>query len=452
MKTPFTNVLTIALFSLSSVLSYGQPPLDGYLAEGLKNNLVLQQKNIALEKAMLALKIANGMFSPSITLLGNYTTGDGGRSISFPVGDLLNPVYTTLNQLTGSSNFPTIENVNQNFFPRDFYDVRARTSMPLVNTDLIYNKKIKMQQTVLQGYEVAIYKRELLRNMKVAYFNYLAALQSIKIYESALTRAEESKRVNEALLANGKGLPAYILRSQSELENMKAQLADATRQAENAKLYFNFLLNREGQSLIDSNYPVDGPTLLQTLPEANAAQREELKQLETATTIQQTIVAMNRHVWTPRVSAFADLGAQAERMRYNQNANYYLLGVQLEMPLFAGFTNRNKIAQSKLEVRTSELTNQQVATQLDLSISTSYNALLTARQNYLSAQKQLDAAQSYERLIEKGYKEGASTFIESIDARAQLTAAQLLMAVSQYKILIATANLERETAAIPLPE
>jgi outer membrane protein len=446
MRTLLIKALVICLIT-AIVPVFGQQPLDGYIEAGLKNNLVLQQKNIALDKALLALKVANGMFSPSLTLLGNYTTGDGGRSISFPVGDLLNPVYSTLNQMTGTDNFPTIENVNQNFFPRDFYDVRARASMPILNTDLIYNRKIKAQQTLLQEAEVAVYKRELIRNIKVSYYNYLAAQQGVLIYKSALARAEEGKRVNESLLQNGKGLPAYILRSQSELENSKAQLADAERQVENAQLYFNFLLNRDAAAEIltqESALNVDESTLNTT------QNREELLQLQTATHIQQDVQEMTRLFWMPRISGFLDLGAQGEQMKYNRNANYYLLGVQLEVPLFAGFTNRNKIAQSRLDVKSVDLTLQQTTRQLNLGLETSRNALLSAQQNYRSSQKQLEAAQSYQRLIEKGYKEGANTFIESVDARTQLTGAQLQLALNQYRVLIAMANLERETASFPL--
>lgn len=448
MRTLLINALFGLFLSTAIVPLNGQTPLAGYLEEGLKNNLVLQQKNIALDKALLALKVANGMFSPSLSLLGNYTTGDGGRSISFPVGDLLNPVYSTLNQMTGTDNFPTIENVNQNFFPRDFYDVRARASMPIFNTDLIYNRKIKAQQTLLQEAEVAVYKRELIRNIKVSYYQYLAAQQSVLIYKSALARAEEGKRVNESLLENGKGLPAYILRSQSELENTKAQLADAERQVENAQLYFNFLLNRDANAAIESSEQgalnADEPNLYST------QNREELLQLQTASAIQQDVQEMTRLFWMPRISGFIDVGAQGEQMKYNRNANYYLLGVQLEVPLFAGFTNRHKIAQSRLDVESVNLTQQQISRQLNLGLETSRNALLSAQQNYRSAQRQLEAAQSYQRLIEKGYKEGATTFIESVDARTQLTGAQLQLALNRYRVLIAMANLEREAASFPL--
>lgn len=450
MKTAF--ILLVSGLSMGGFVQAQSPnALDSYVRQGLERNIVVQQKSISLEKAMLSLKMANGMFAPSVSLLGNFTSGEGGRSISFPIGDIMNPVYTTLNQLTASDQFPQLENVNTNFFPRNFYDVRARTSMPLLNTDLIYNKKIKGQQVLLQEYEVQVYQRELVRNIKVAYFNYLSAREGVVIYRSALNRAQEGKRVNESLLANGKGLPAYVLRSQGEIENIKAQLVDAERQVENARLYFNFLLNREGAEEINTDFVPELSTVTTLLAEdAVPTQREELLQIKTAQELNQQVLKMNRLFWAPRVSGFVDLGVQAENLEYSSKANYYLYGFQLEMPLFAGFTNRHKISQSRLDVRNAELNVDQVNRQLRLSTEVSRNALVSAFQNYQSALKQLEAAQSYQRLIEKGYKEGVNTFIEAVDARNQLTSAELLVRVNLYRVLVAEASLERETASYPL--
>jgi len=455
MRTLFIRtLLTLSLISLlPGVKLNAQQALNEYIETGLKNNIVLQQKNISLEKAMLSLKIANGMFSPSFNILGNFINGVGGRSIAFPVGDLLNPVYSTLNQLTSTDNFPQIENVKTNFLPQEFYDVRARASMPIFNTDLIYNRKIRQQQTLLQEFEVTIYKRELIRNIKVAYFTYLGAREGVSIYHSALTRAIEGKRVNESLLTNGKGLPAYVLRSESEIENIRAQLTDAERQVENAQLYINFLLNRNPEEAIITTYSAENDLLKASLliqEPVSVQKREELMQIETLKNLNENILSMNKLFWSPKVSGFVDMGAQAENLKYNSNANYYLIGVQLDMPLFAGFTNRHKISQSQLEIKNTDLSIQHVNRQLNMSTQITKNALVSAYQNYQSAQKQLEAAQSYQRLIEKGYKEGVNTFIEAVDARNQLTSAQLLVTLNQYRVLIAETNLERETAGYVL--
>ncbi|MBK8884572.1 MAG: TolC family protein [Bacteroidales bacterium] len=128
------------------IIVNAQVSLEKYIETGLKNNLVLQQKNISLENAMNALKTANRLFFPSVDFEGDYQSGDGGRSISFPVGDMLNPVYRTLNQLTSSDAFPEISNMETNFFPQNFYDLKVRTSLPIINSDLIYNQTIRKQQ------------------------------------------------------------------------------------------------------------------------------------------------------------------------------------------------------------------------------------------------------------------------------------------------------------------
>ena len=66
-----------------------QNQLANYVEEGISNNIVLNQKRVSLEKAMYSLKTATSLFFPSINLQGDYTSGEGGRNISFPVGDLL---------------------------------------------------------------------------------------------------------------------------------------------------------------------------------------------------------------------------------------------------------------------------------------------------------------------------------------------------------------------------
>jgi outer membrane protein len=453
MRTPITRVLLLLAMVVLFEEVTAQTSLDTYIQEGLKNNLVLQQKQIGLEKAMTSLKIANGMFMPTVGLIGNYTSGKGGRSISLPIGDLMNPVYATLNQLTESNQFPQIQNVEQNFFPHNFYDAKIRTSIPIVNTDLVYNKKIQQQQTVLQEFEKEIYTRELIKNIKVAYFNYLGATEAINIFRNAMTRANESKRVNESLLANGKGLYAYVLRSESEIENIKSQILDAEKQAENAQLYFNFLLNRNGSEPIITGFDAEQEIqkINESTVDASSTQREELKQMRGAVAISETVVKMNKLFWAPRVSGFVDVGSQYQDWKFNSHSRYYLIGVQLDVPLFAGFTNRNKINRASLDRKSAELNYALVDRQLQMSTQIVKNSIETSFQNHQSALKQLEAAQSYQRLIEKGYKEGVNTFIETIDARNQLTSAQLNVTINQYRLLSAHANYERETSAYSLP-
>lgn len=454
MRTVFTRKRIPVFFGILVLLQ--QPAfaqsgmLDSYIDSALHNNLVIQQKNVSLEKARTALTIAKGWYYPTVNFQGGYQTAGGGRSISLPIGDMLNGVYSTLNQLTFSNMFPQLKNQEINFLPSNFYDVKVRTTVPIINPDLRYNKEIATQQIQLSDYELEIYRRDLVQQVKTAYFQYLSSERAVDIYKAALELAMESRRVNQKLLDNGKGLPAYVLRADAEMEQVKAQVATAGQQLRNAQLYFNFLLNREGDSPIVTGYDADAAltqvkTQLKMQPESGI--REELKALNQVVGMRQTLVKMNKSVYQPRLSGFLDLGSQAENFKFNDQSRYYMAGLQLEIPLFAGYRNRNKIKSAVLDLQTAELDLAYSKIQLQLAANVANNNLQSAWQTYEASNRQLESAATYQRLIERGYREGTNSFIETVDARNQYTQAQLLQAVNQYKVMIAAADLERQTAS-----
>ncbi len=440
-------MLVFAAFSVNAQV------LQTYIDTAFKNNIVLQQKNVSLEKAQYALKAAKGLFLPSVAFQAGYQTADGGRNIPLPLGDLLNPIYSTLNQITGANNFPRMENQTINFLPKNFHDAKVRTTVPIINTDIINNKRISEQQLTLKEFEVQIYKRDLVKEVKTAYYNYLSALAAVDVYKSGLQLVNEGLRVNQKLLENGKGLPAYVLRSQSEVESVRATLIDAEQKVNNARLYFNFLLNRNADDAIivekdDKNDLAKVQGLLATLD--ISGQREELKALNQVVSINKTVRKMNGQFAVPRLGAFLDLGTQSEGFKFNSNTRYYMLGLQLEIPIFSGNRNSNRIKESNLDLKNAELNANLVAQQLSLSAKTAQNNLRSAYQTYQSSQKQFEAASTYLRLIERGYLAGANSFVETIDARNQYTSAQILVNINLYKVLMAMANIERETASYTL--
>lgn len=443
----YVKLIFSLLFLVSTVSVNSQNTLDHYVEQGLKNNIVLKQKNISLDKAMYSLKTAQSLFYPNVGFKADYQYGDGGRNISIPVGDLLNPVYTTLNQLTQTQAFPQVSNSETNFLPKNYYDFKIRTSMPIYNRELVYNKQIANQQLILQQNEIEIYKSELCKNIKLAYFNYLSASKTIAIYESTMLLATEAKRVNESLLKNGKSLKAYVLRSESEIQNLIAKKTQAVEQANNAKLYFNFLLNTS----ISQNIDTTGNELLNTslieqylISDPEISNRTELKSLEFAEKINATVIKMNKSWRLPSLNAYLDLGSQASDWKFNSKTKYYLFGLQLDMPIYTARKNDYKIRQAELDLDITSLSKDLTTKQIELAANIAKNNLSSVYENYKASLKQLEAAISYNGLIEKGFKEGVNSFLETIDARNQLSSASILVTVNKYQLLGAVANYERE--------
>ncbi len=444
----FTLSLTAIILVLTLPVN-AQHVLDEYIRIGLADNLVLKEKNISLEKSQVALKSARSLFLPTTYFEGQYTLANGGREISIPVGDLLNPVYQTLNQLTGTSKFPTIPNVSEQFLPNNFYDVRIKTSVPVINPDIRYNRDIKQQETRLRENEIEIYKRELVREIKQAYYTILLSNKAISIYESALVVVNENLRTNQSMLNNGKGLPAYVSRAESEVKQVETQLLNAKNEKQKAIAWFNSLLNRQMQETV----------LLEDVPLSLAASkaihdyseningREELKSLSITKDINYKVLAMNKSFRTPKLNAFVDLAAQDFDFKIKSNSLFYIGGLQMNIPIFSGNRNTYKIQQSELDIKSIELTEKNTRNQLELA---AFNSKSNARNNYntyQSAEKQEQAATQYFKLIDRGYREGVNNFIEMLDARNQLTQSQLQKEVNRYRFLASLADYERQTSS-----
>ncbi|MFM1933789.1 MAG: hypothetical protein RL360_669 [Bacteroidota bacterium] len=439
----------LLLLALPVTAVFGQKSvLDEYVAAAFQQNIMLQQKTIQVEKAMIALKTAQSLYQPTVAFQGGYQSGQGGRSIAFPVGDLLNPVYSTLNALTKSTAFPQIANVETNFFPRDFYDVKVQTTMPLYNKDISYNKQIQEQSISLQREDVSLYKRELVKQIKTAYFQYLLSLGLQKVYDNALNLALEGKKVNEKLLANGKGLPAYLLRSDSEIANIQAQIADATKQSQAAQMYFNFLLNRELRAEIRIDFEVE--KALTAVYALTPGVREELSLLSKSIGLQETVLKMNEAFYLPKLNGFVNLGSQATLANINSKSAYYFLGLQMDIPIFTGKRNLYKIKQTQLDIASAKNAYDLSSKQFNMATEIAQKNVQSSLVSFQASTKSYEAASAYLRLIEKGYKEGVSTYLETVDARNQWMNATINYQLKQFNVLIAAAAYEREAASYPL--
>lgn len=449
MKLIQSIIIVIAL-SVSPPSFSQSEILEKYIQQGLESNLVLQQRNLSLENAMYVLKQARNLYIPSIDFQTVYTTAEGGRSIQLPVGDMLNPVYSTLNQFMGQNAFPLIENQEINFLPKNYYDARLRLSIPIINTDIIHNKRIQDKRLLIQENEVEIYQRELVKEIKTTYYNYLSALKAVEIHQNAINLANEGKRINEKLVESGKGLHAYILRSETEIAQATSSRTSAELQVKTIQRYFNALLNREADVPIEV---ADNEKIIPFVEQENisADKREELKSLEYAITLREDVVRMNKQVFVPKLNGFADLGSQAEKMRFDDKSMYFMVGLQLNIPIFNGNRNNLKIKEAKNEIEIAKLQKEYIEQQLEVAVISAHNEVLASKNNYETALKQLEMAETYFRLIDKGYAAGVNTYIETVDARTQLTNAKLATTINYYRFLSALAKLERETASYDIP-
>ncbi len=439
--------LWVVIICLPGRCVLAQDQLRRYIDEGLRNNLVMQQKNISLQQSLLALKEAKSWYYPSVELLGDYMWAEGGRTFPVPVGDLLNPVYATLNQLTHSQQFPQIENQAYQLMPQNFYDARVKITYPVVNTDVWYSTKIRKQQVTLSEYEIDTYRQELTKDIETAYYHFCLATDGVAIYQSAFGLVRKNLEVNESLLRNGKGLPANVLRAESELENIRSKQQEAENQVKNSRAWFNFLLNRPGgDSIIYEGLPLpeDLEARLATTPYVD--KRSELMALGTLNNIRQLQLDWDQRYLVPKINVFANLGSQASDWAFDNQSRYFIAGAQLSIPIFEGQRNRIRINKTRLEIDDVGKRKELAEKQFTMTAQVARNNLNTAIVNLRSAEKQYNSAKAYFSLVEKGYAGGINSLIEYLDARNQLTSSEIHIRINRYRVLSAYSELKRQTA------
>ncbi len=435
----------ILLFWLHSTSVQAQTVLDTYIKEGLANNLVLQDKNASLEQSLLALKDAKSFFLPSMDFGANYTLAEGGRTIAFPVGDLLNPVYSTLNKLTASNKFPQIENVSEQLLPDNFYDTRFRTTLPLLNTDMIYQQQIRKEQVNWNSYQVEIYRATLIQDIRVAYFNFCAAHSSIAILKNTLQLVEQNLKDTRSLVENGKRLPAAVLRAESELEQVKSLVIEAELKTSNAAQYLNFLVNRPlDQEVPFEEMHLDMSRLDQLLIEDLHPKNPELQAMQSMETIQETVLKSGKNYWIPKLSTYADLGSQGFDWNFDSQSRYLMWGFNFSMPVFQGGRNQNQIQRNVIGLQAVQRQKELVNQKLTLGLQTQRNEVKTLLAALQSSEKKLVSASAYLKLVDKAFKDGSQSLLEYIDARNQYTQAALQKNISAYKLQMALAQLERQ--------
>lgn len=450
MKKPL--VVIVCLIGLATGRLPGQDELlEDYVKQGLESNLALQQKKADYNISLQALRSARGLFYPNVSVNARYTLARGGRKIEFPVGDMLNPVYSTLNYLTESDLFPMIENEEFAFYREKEHETKISLVQPVINPKIYHNYRIEKQKVELQKTDITIYKRELINEIKAAYYNYLKTVYLLRLIDETENLLKENLRVSQSLFKNDKVTQDIVYRSEAELQKVYLGKAEAEKGNKTAKAYFNFLLNKPLNEEIQVFEYDEVPQLVMISDYDSAVNiginsREEVKKLETMASINQNYLKLVRSNNYPNILFAFDYGYQGEEYSFTKDDDFLLASIVLRWPLFEGFRTRAEIQQAKIVQHQIELKQEEIENQIKLQVLGSYYELKEAAEAVEAAHAQVLASEKAFRVIEEKYRIGQSQLIEYTDARTTMTNSKqnLIIAVFEYKIR--EADLERATA------
>lgn len=427
--------------------------LSGYVLEALAGNPALRARRYAEEAASSDAQAARAQQLPDMQLAARYSRSEGGRTIDFPAGDLLNGVYATLNRFLvergEAAQFPTIENQSIALLREKEQETKLSLTAPLFAPALWANAAAKDALWDSSRAAREAYARVLVREVKRAYYGATQAEAAVDILEASETLLAENVRVSEALVQAGKATRDRVLRAEAERLSVVQRLDAARAQAAQARRLLNLLRDADADAALQ--LPRPEALGLPSAPLQADAVRPELRQLDAGIAARDAALRAAKAASLPTLALVGDYGVQGEDYRFDTDSDFSTVSLVLRWSLLDFGARRAQTRKAVAESEQLRAERIDLERRLQWTRTAAAEDLATALRAITAAQARLTAADEGFRIAERKREAASLSQVEFLDAERSLTEARLNLAIARCSALDHAAELELATAAYPLP-
>jgi outer membrane protein len=399
------------------------------LADALKLALV---NNKALQAASQSTDIARGRAMelrsnalPKLTAIGNYTRYDD--VVTFDVGGQSLAVGAT-------NNYSVDLEVRQPIYHGGAIRAAARAAAVVTCLSDVHIRG-QVQQTV---YQVA-----------KAYNNMLLAQHLYKVNEDAVKSALSHLKDVKAKLRQGTASKYDVLRAEVDASNFEAEMIRQRNRIHLARtqLFKAMGVSQDGRITLSDEltYRPIKPVLVEAARVAYE-RRPDLHRAELDIRLQEQAVRLAKSRFWPEIdgvltqrwgrpdpysSTRDDWGGQTQA------------GISIKLPIFDGYQNKGRLVRERAALRQKEFQLLDAQERALLEIRQALLSLHNAEELVESQKLNLKRAAEGLRLAGVNYREGISTEVAVIDARAALTRTKGIYYQSIYAHVMARLALDR---------
>lgn len=435
------------------------PMLSRYLDEADAKNPGLAQASFNLQAEQARLESLRSRYYPSLALSARYSVSEGGRTIDFPAGDLLNPVYQTLNAqavaMGQPARFPSVQNQSIPLLRPTEQDTRLTLKGPIYSAEL--NAQVDSQQAFVQAQEAARqnYREELHRDLETAYWQTAQAKAQVEVLQVSLKTLQENERVNEVLYKTGSVTLDAPKRAEAERLDLQVQLQQAQTRLSLAREYFNLLRNAPAQAPVETP---DTAAIRARLPAIVQALNPKAAPSGPSSALQQVLNSKSaldaqtraaQAAYTPTVGYALEGGYQGPDYGTGPHTGFATASVVLNWPLFDGGTRAQDVAQAKAKAQALQAQAELLTRRLQLARTQAQDRLLVALDTIDARQAQQNAAEESLRINTRKRDAGESTQIEFLSAEQAATRARLGLIDAIYQAHIEHAQWQYANRDLP---
>lgn len=440
MNTKKIGLLILLSFAAVNLFAQNNIDLELDLNTSLKiamdNNPNIKIAELEIQRVDYSRKEAIGALLPSVNAQGSYTDNVMKQVMFMP---------ESFAALMGGQRFMEMGDKNS-------YTGAISAQLPLVNFTIWQNLKNKQTEIDLIIEKTRASKIEMRKQVKDAYFALLLTKSSLNVLEKSYTNALETLINIENSYKQGVVSEYDYIRAQVSVNNLNPTLINARNSLDLAKMQLKMILSLPSNINIIVNEELDTYSnkihSVNTLDINNAlVENTELKQMDL------NIISLRNQLKLINTQHLPSLTATGNYIYQTQSEDFKFkdynwvssasIGLNLNIPLFAGMTKINQAKQVKISINSLELQKDYLKEGMSLSVQAAVNSMNAAKEQLIANKDAIKQAQRGYEIAKVRYEVGTGTLLELNDSELSMTQSNLNYQQSLYNYLSAQANLEK---------
>lgn len=325
----------------------------------------------------------------------------------------------------------------------------------IFNRDVLFANRTQTDVRLAARQSTAAEKIDITVNVSKAYYDILTTEQQIKVADENIARLQKSLEDAYYRYQSGVADKTDYKRAQIALNNTKAtrQINEAalTAKMENLKNYLGYPVDATLSVVYDS-LAMENEVGFDTLQRPDFSKRIEYQQLVTQRHLQEANILYQRDAFLPNVSATAVYNLNYLNNNFGKlyGANYpnSFIGLTAGIPIFQGGKRKANVKSAQLTVTQIDWEMRNLENTINSQYATALSNYKGSLANYLASKENVGLAREVYDVINLQYKAGVKTYLEVINAEADLRTSQINYFNALNQVLASKVDAERALGLI----
>jgi outer membrane protein TolC len=317
-------------------------------------------------------------------------------------------------------------------------------NMPLFDGELYKNITISRKGKEISELQKVQILNELELQIKKLYVEILLSKENIDFQKETLQRNNKILIETKNLLKQGFNTPVDTLKVHIEVKNTENEILKSNNQLKMLKINLQKIINYDQDFEV---VPVEVESTVTNTFELNVTDRTENKIAKVNNEIAILEEERVKALYYPKINLIGQFQkqSQADDYQFNQYLwpENYFLGVEIKIPIFAGFYNSTKSQQAKLQKEQSIIRQSQTERNGLLDVEIAKNDVENAKLRIQNSKNTLEASKRSFELSNQQFKKGLIKYGDLLDSELAIKQSNLGIISAKYDLWLATFNLEK---------